>query len=136
MKIVPFILLLLITTFAHASDYHQDDSTHMIVYTIVDTSGNHVTGETVRLTVRSWDSVNYYNFTDDTWGTFSTANSHKTLNEDATGGFYFYPMTIDSATLNSGDYVLIVSNESATYADVQAESVNFDNMGNLIRIHR
>ena len=55
-KALGFItLLLMIPIMANAGDMHFDDETHNVVYTIIDTNGNHVTGQTARLTVRSSD---------------------------------------------------------------------------------
>ena len=39
-KYITLALLLTMCTLGYASDYHQDDSTHKITYTIIDTSGN------------------------------------------------------------------------------------------------
>jgi len=135
MRILLILSLLFVPILALAGDYHESDGTHQIIYTIVDSSGNHVTGETVRLTVRSHDSVNYYSWTNATWGAFSP-DSQVTINEDSSGGFYHYTFTADAARLVSGDYVFIISNESASFADLQAETVHFGQLGDLIRIHR
>ena len=66
-RLLLLIITLMIGGVAIAGDYHQEDSTHMVIYTVVDTSGNHVTGETIRLTLRSQDSVNYYDFSNNTY---------------------------------------------------------------------
>ena len=135
--LIPFLVAILLTTQAFGSTYHQKDSTHTLIYTITDLSGNHVSGQTVRLTVKSHDAVNYYDFDDGSWGLFgSITTKHATLHEDADGGLYFYQLTVDSARRISGDAVFIISNDDATYGDLQAESVNFDTIGEQIRTHR
>jgi len=137
MRYILTLLILITCGVAYAGDYHQDDSTHTFIYTVTNSSGNHVTGQTVRITLKSADTINYFDFNDSTWGAFSGLTTpHQTILEDANGGFYFYTLTIDSAVLNSGDYVIIVSNEDSTFADLQAESFNVDRIGNLIKIHR
>lgn len=122
---------------ANAGDMHFDDETHNVVYTIIDTNGNHVTGQTARLTVRSSDNINYWDWDDSNWEAFNSATTpHQTMTEDADGGFYWMTFTADNAVIASGDLVFIVSNDNATYADLQAESVSFSNLNNLIKIHR
>ena len=138
MRILTIILtIFLLASNVFASTYHQKGADHTLIYTITDLDGNHVSGETVRLTVKSRDAVNYFDFSDGSWGLFgSITTKHATLHEDADGGFYFYTLTIDSARRISGDTVFLISNDSTTYGDLQAESVNFDNLGEQIRIHR
>ena len=134
---IVFLAIFLVIS-VHAGTYHQDDQSHLVVITAFDTTGNHVTGETFRLTVRSRDNVNYFDFDDSVWGTFGSATTpHVTMNEDADGGFYWYTFTPDQATLVSGDYVFIVSNESTgVFSQSTVEVINFDQIGELIKIHR
>lgn len=138
MRLLTTTICLLLTCFvAFAGANYQNDNTIVTTYTVTDISGNHVTGETVRLTIKSMDNVNYYDFSDGTWGDYSSNTTiNQTMLEDADGGFYFYTVTFDVGTLVSGDYVFIVSNDSATYGDLQAATVHIDNLIDNIRIYR
>src|SRR3990167_6492275 len=135
-RIILFLLLFL-TSLVYAGDYHQADSTHTIVYTVSDASGNHVAGETVRLTLYRPATNQYYDFSDNTWKNLSSVTTlHRTLNENATSGIYFSTVTIDTSTMISADVVITVSNDSGVYGDLQSESVYFDRIKRLIKINR
>lgn len=122
---------------AYAGDLHEDDSTHRIVYTINDGNGDHVTGQTPRITIVSWDGVNYYDFNDSQWESWGSATTkHQAMNEDSSAGYYWLTVTLDMATVQSGDITVILSNDDTTYADYQAEVINYTNTGQLIKIHR
>src|SRR3990167_6421345 len=127
------ILLLLIACFiatpCFAGDTHQSDSTHSVVYTVADDEGNHVTGQTIRLTLYNPKSNQYYDFSDNTFKSLSSVTTlHRSLNENATSGIYFTTITIDNATRVSADVVVTVSNDSSAYGDLQSESVSFDRL--------
>jgi len=137
MRYILLLAMVLIATNVFAGDLHQDDETHTVIYSPVNSSGDFQSGLLVRLTVKSFDNVSYFDFSDSIWkNTADLVTPFTTMNEDNYGGFYWYPFTMDSATLVSGDYVFIVSNEDATFGTVLTESVTFTNTHNLIRIHR
>ena len=101
-KLFTLIAILLISSVAIAGDFHGDDETHTITYTIIDTNGEPVSGETVRLTVKSSDNVNYYDFSDASWDTFANITTkHRVFTEDANGGFYFTTISIDNSFIGS-----------------------------------
>ena len=132
-----FLLLIFITTKAFAGDYHQDDAQHVVLYNVTDSSGNHVTGETVRLTMYQVRNNTFFDFDDNTFKALGSVTTlHRTMNENATGGFYFTTVTIDSASLVSSEIVCTISNESASYADTVSEAIYFDKLEQLIKIHR
>lgn len=136
-RTILLIASLLIVSTVWAGDFHVNNSTHLVAYVITDTNGDHVSGQTTRLTVRSWDNVAYLDWHDGAWKSFTSCSTpHKTMLEDSSGGFYYYPVTIDNATMVSGDFVFIVSNDDATYGDLQVEVVNFSALGDLVKIHR
>jgi len=137
MRYILVILALLLPLIAYAGDIHFDDETHLIIFTPADSNGNFKRGLTIRLTVKSHDTIGYFDFSDSIWkNTPDVVTQFATMKEDDYGGFYWYPFTVDSVTLVSGDYVFIVSNEDSTFQNVQAESVHFSNLNNLIKIHR
>ena len=89
-----FLLLIFITTKAFAGDYHQDDAQHVVLYNVTDSSGNHVTGETIRLTMYQVRNNTFFDFSDNTFKALGSVTTlHRTMNENATGGF-----SVDFAT--------------------------------------
>ena len=131
------LCLLCLCKISFAGDSHQDDSTHAVVYTVVDDQGNHVSGQTIRLTMYNPKTNKYYDFADGAWENLSTVSSlHRSMTENATNWTYFTTVTVDSSTLVSADVVMTVSNDDASYGDMQSESVNFDRLEDMIRINR
>lgn len=128
----------LIATVCFASDTHQTGQSHRIVYVVTDSSGNPVTGQTVNVAVQRSSDQSFLDWSDLTFKSSGWTTRVTTLPYDARGEYYTRVLTIDTTTtpLISGDYVIIVSNDSATYGDQQAEVVLFDNLNQLIKIHR
>lgn len=137
MKTITLIFLLCsLSVTALAGDVHQDGQGHKVVYTVVDNTGQPVSGQTVRLAVERVSDESQLDFSDNTFKSSGWTTRYQTMAYNSTLGFYWYVVTIDTAVLVSGDYVCVVSNDDATYGDRQAESVQFDITNNLIKIHR
>ena len=136
--LLAFLLFSLSTiSTALAGDYHQNDSQHVIIYNVTDTSSNHVTGETLRVTLSQPRNNTFFDFSDNTFKAVGSITTlHRTMSENATGGFYYTTISIDSGTTVSADIVCTVSNESATYADNQSEAIYFDRLERVVKIHR
>lgn len=135
-KLSLFLILILITKTAYSSDYHQNDQSHRVVYVITDTSGNPVSGQTVRLAVeRSKDGL-FLDFNDNTFKSSGWTTRLVTMNYDSAGEHYYRVISIDNGALISGDIVCIVSNDDATYGDMQAEVVSFDRLEKIVKINR
>lgn len=131
------VLSLFVANHCQASDYHQDGQGHAVTYTVVDTSGNPVSGQTVRLTLKRISDEAYLDFDDNTFKFSAWTSQQATMSYDSRGGFYFRVISVDTGNpIISGDYAAIVSNEDATYADHQVEVFALDSLGKLIRIHR
>lgn len=123
--------------YAYAGDYHQNDSAHVLTYTIIDTSGNPVAGETVRVTLWRPHDNKYFDWSDNSWKLIGSVTTlSKTLGENATGGLYYTTISNDNGALISADIVCVVSNESATYSDHQATSISFDRLEKIVKINR
>ena len=136
-KLLIFLLILLFSTFAWAGDYHQNDSQHVVTYNVTDSNGNHVAGETVRLTLSQPRNNTFFDFSDNMFKAIGSVTTlHRVMSENATGGFYYTTISIDSGTLVSSDIVCTVSNESAIYADNQSETVYFDRLEKQVKINR
>lgn len=136
MKKLIFLPILFIATLAFASDYHQRGQSHQVIYTVTDSNGDPVTGQTVRLQViRGLDNA-ILDFSDNTFKSSGWTTRYATMNYNAQGEYYGRVISIDSSRLVSGDYVCIISNDSATYGDQQTEVVDFDTLGDLIKGNR
>jgi len=135
-KALLLIALLSFTTFAYASDYHQRNQKHRITYVVTDNNGNPVTGETIRLQIQRVSDDAVYDFSDSTFKYSSWTTRYQTLTYNVNGEYYTYTFSQDAARFNSGEYVMVVSNDSTTYGDQQAVTVNFDTLSDQIRVNR
>lgn len=136
-KLLLFLILFCSTSYAYASDYKQDGQGHTITYTITDTSGHTVSGQSPKVAVKRMTDGLFLDWNDNTYKTAASCTTlFRTMTYEASGGFYYRIFSVDNAALVSADYITIVSNDDATYADVQAENISWDNLNNLIKIHR
>ena len=137
MKKIILSLFILISTTCFAGDYHQDTQGHTVIYTITDSDGNPVSGQTPRVAVKRMTDGLFLDWSD---STFKSSNSAITLFQTMTfeqaGGFYYRIVSMDNSALISMDVITIVSNDDAVYGDTQAENISWDNLNNLIKIHR
>jgi hypothetical protein len=132
-----FVLSITYLSFAHAGDYHQDGQGHTILYTITDSSGNPVSGQSPRVGVKRMTDGLWLDFNDNTFKSSDSATTlFQTMTFEQAGGFYYRIVSIDNAVLVSMDVVTVVSNDDAVYSDVQAENITWDNLNNLIKMHR
>ena len=136
MRLYFLLFSLFLTTFAWAGDYHQRTQSHRVVYVVTDSSGNPVTGQTVRLQVQRVADGFILDNADNSFKASGWTTRYATMNYDSNGEYYQRTISIDSARLVSGDYVCVVSNDDATYGDQQAEVVAFDSVNDLIKINR
>jgi hypothetical protein len=130
------LLAILTTTVAFAGDYHQDGSGHKVVYTVTDSFGDPVSGQTIRCAVQRGTDGYFLDFSDQTFKASGWSQRLFILSYDTVGEYYSTVITIDQATLVSSDYVITVSNDSALYGDHQSEVVNWDSLSNLVKIYR
>ena len=136
MKRLILILLLLISTNAFASDYHMRNQNHRITVTVTDAQGNPVTGETVRLQIQRVSDDAVYDFNSNSFKFSGWTTRYQTLSYNPGGEYYTYTYSQDAARFSAGEYVMIVSNDSASYGFRQSESVFFDKTQDDIRINR
>lgn len=130
------LILIGLVRYAFAGDSHHDGETHTIVYTVEDTSGNPVAGQTVRTAIRRMTDGAYWDWSSSTFKTSGWTTQFGSMSYDSTLGAYFKVISIDQVNTISGDYVVTVSNDDATYGDTQSESFSVDNINNLIKVHR
>lgn len=132
---VLFFVCALFVKKAFASDYHQNDQKHKIVY-VLSNGSIPVTGQTISLAVQRASDSKFLDFSDGTFKSSSWTSRLATMSYDSTGGYYGYDLSINAGNIVSGDYVCIISNDDVTYSDLQAEVVSFDNLSKLIKIQR
>jgi len=127
----------LLCRYAHAGDYHQNDSAHLVVYSVTDSTGQPVSGQTVRLTLWQPRTNRYFDWSDSTFKAIGSVTTlSQTMNENTTNNAYYYTISVDNGTIISGDVICTVSNESATYGDHQSEAIYFDRLEKIVRINR
>lgn len=124
-RILSAIFLLWAPLYGEAATRYIGED-HTVVYTITDSSGDHVTGEAPTLMVRR-DSDGYvYDWDDSTfkntgWTTKSTA-----LTEESTDGYYYLDWTPPGSETTSRSYAFIVDNaDTSGYGDHQIETVSY-----------
>ena len=135
-KLSLFLISCLVCMTAFASDYHQRGQRHRVVYVVSDSSGNPVSGQTLRLKVQRVSDDAVFDFSDQSFKFSGWTSKTQTMAYNSEGEYYSYTFTQDAARFNSGDYVCIVSNDDATYGDQQAEVVAFDTLADQIRVNR
>lgn len=128
--------LLFIPYVLFAGDYHQRTASHRVIYIITDSSGNPVSGQTVRLQVQRVSDDAVLDHSDNVFKFSGWTTRYATMNYNNAGEYYSRTITIDASRLVSGDYVCIISNDDATYADQQVEAITFDSMNDLVKIQR
>ena len=128
--------LVLLANFVHASDFHANDEGHRLVYVVTDSSGNPVTGQTVRLAVQKSSDGSFLDFNDNSFKTSGWTTRLATLTYEPVGEYYYRVLSIDQAVRVSNDFACIISNDDATYGDQQVEVVSFSDIKSLIKIHR
>ena len=130
-----FIGLLLCVT-AHASDYHNRNQRHRIVYVITDGNGNVVTGQTPSLQIQRVSDDAIYDFSTSSFAFSGWTTRYQTMLYNSAGQYYNYTFSQDAARFNSGEYICVVSNDASAYRDSQASSVFFDSTQDVIRVNR
>ena len=134
-----FISLLLFSSLigsAFASDYHQSGQNHSVTYTVTDSSGNPVSGQSVGLALYRVSDSTYYDFGDATFKGSSWTTRTVLMSYNSTDGYYYRIISVDNGGIISGEYIAIVSNDDATYGDTQAESFEYERLDKMIRIQR
>ena len=133
-RLLIFILFLAAT--CYASDNHERGDSHRVVYTILDTDGNPVTGQTVNIKVQRVSDDSVYDFSDGLFKHSGWTTPLSTMTYNAGGEYYSRTFTPDAAINTVTEYVVIVSNDDATYSDQQTQTVRFGRTDDIVKIHR
>ena len=137
--VIAILALIVIVSHVWAGDEHQrGDGGHRIVYVVTDSSGNPVSGQTIRLAAQRVSDDAFWDFNDSSWKYSGWTTRLQTMNYHVVGEYYGYTFSFDVAHpgMISTDIVFILSNDSALYGDQQAEVVNFGTTNNLIMRNR
>jgi hypothetical protein len=118
--------LLLIASMASA--YVVGDSCKF-VYNLTSSTGAHVTGQTVALSIQKGSTGAWYDFSDGTFKSSGWTSKTSNLTEDTTNGFYYKVFTPPATETIGEQYLFCVVNENVTYADHQCTSVKYENPG-------
>ena len=131
------LLMVLLATPAYAGDYHQNDSEHLISVNVNDSSGNFVSGETIRLTLWKPKTNSFFDFSDNSFKPIGSVTTlHRVLSQNNTMETYFTTISVDNGRVISGDIVCTVSSESATYGFTSSEVIYFDRLEKQVQINR
>lgn len=118
--------LLLVASMSFA--YVVGDSCKFI-YNLVSSSGAHVSGQTIALSIQKGSTGAWYDFSDSTFKTSGWTNKTSNLTEDSTNGFYFKSFTPPGSETTGEQYLFCIANENVTYADHQCTTVKYENPG-------
>ena len=126
-----FILSLFICTQCFGDGRNIQDN-YKFVYSIVDSLGVHVSGQTVALKIQRASDGYFYDFFDSTFKSSSWTNKTINLSEDTSNGIYYYTFDPPASETGAQQYVFIVDNSDSTYGDHQAQVVSYQNIGTSI----
>lgn len=126
MKPFKFLMcLIFLAAWPAAASVRNVGDAHLLVYNVIDASGNHVTGETVTLKVRRASDGHWFDFNDSTFKASGWTSKSANLSEDATEGFYYYLWTPPGSETAANQYSLCLDNASATWGDHQCVTVSY-----------
>lgn len=132
-KIIVFLVICLslncVQSFANVRNI-QDN--FKFVYNIVDSLGAHVAGQIVTIKIQRSSDGYFYDFSDSTFKNSGWTNKTVNLSEDAVNGIYYYTFNPPSSETSAEQYVFIVDNSDATYADHQAQVVNYQKIAGSV----
>jgi len=112
----------------YASIRHIQDN-HKVVYHIIDSDGDHVSGQTITVAIQKVSDGNWLDFDDSTFKASAWGNKTTNLSEDSTNGFYYYTFNPPASETTAEEYIFVVDNASATYGDHQSDIVAYQNIG-------
>ena len=124
-KIIIFLCLGLFLCFpVLASDRNVQDN-HKIIYHVLNTTGQHVSGQTVSLSIQKVSNSYFFDFSDSTFKASGWTSKTVTMTDDSTNGFYYYLFNPPATETGTNEYLFVVDNTNATYADHRSELVSY-----------
>ena len=99
---------------------------YTLIYTIQDTAGDHVTGESPTVLVRRNSDGFVYDWSDNTFKNSGWTNKTTALTEQATDGLYYKTWTPPGSETATDTYMFLVDNANTNgHGDHQAELVSY-----------
>jgi hypothetical protein len=96
------------------------------VYTVLDASGDHVSGLTPTLKIQKASDAAWFDFSDGEFKASGWTSKTQILTEDTDAGFYYYVFTPPSSEVGAEQYIFLVDNNSPSYADHQPWTVVYE----------
>lgn len=107
---------------------------YKLVYDVIDSNGAHVSGQTITLSIEKSSNQYFYDFADSTFKASGWTNKTTTLTEDSTNGLYYYSFQPPASETSANQYIFIVNNSDATYADHQQQIVSYDDIATNVNV--
>lgn len=101
---------------------------HTVTYNVIDSNGDHVSGQTVALKIQKVSNGYWYDFNDSTFKASGWTAKSTNLSEDSTEGFYYYLFNPPASEAGAEQYRFCVDNGSATYGDHQCETIDYQDL--------
>jgi len=127
--ILTVMLVLVLAAVAMATNV-QDN--YYYVHSIIDNSGDHVSGETVALKIKRVSDGYWLDFDDDTFKASGWVSATVNLSEDTTNEYYYYTFNPPASETAAGQYLFVIDNASATYGDHQSYIVSYTNVEGIV----
>lgn len=123
--ILPIIVVMSMNAFGYVRNIGDH---HKFLYDIVDSTGLHVSGQTVALKIQRASDGDFYDFSSSTFKASGWTSKTTNLSEDSTNGFYYYSFTPPVSETGPEQYVFVVDNTDATYGDHQEALIDYLNI--------
>jgi hypothetical protein len=127
MRFLLLLPLLLLCVRAHAVTLNVQDN-YQFVYTVANSTGSYVSGQTVSLKIKKASTGYWYDFSDSTFKASGWTNKTTNLTEDSTNEYYYYTFNPPASETAAEQYLFVIDNVSATYGDHQTETVSYQNI--------
>lgn len=123
-RLMTFLTMVFAASLLSAATLTVQDN-YKFIYTVADTSGDHVTGQTVTLKIMRGSDGQFFDFSDSAFKASGWTAKTANLTEDTTDGYYYYLYNPPASETGADQYVFIVDNADATYGDHQSETVSY-----------
>ncbi len=133
-KLILFLGLFMALSMNAFCDLQNLQDPFKLVYEVISSSGVHVSGQTVTLEIEKSSNQYFYDFSSSTFKASGWTSKTVNLTEDSTNGIYFYLFQPPSSETSPEQYVFIINNTNATYADHQAMIVSYDDIATNVNV--
>lgn len=103
---------------------------HKLIYTILESNGTSVTGQTPSLKIQKVSNGQWLDFDDLAFKASGWGNKTIVLSEDTDENLYYYLFNPPASETTAEQYAFLIENTNTTYKDHQIELVNYQIIGN------